>query len=125
LSGISALLIQGFHRNVNQSKKWTETTCALHARSWLALPCDLTDAGWTVPEPLRENRKSGGPCSFNARNDDQATQAGHPSGTNVTNGRRSDFVATRWDPSPVSVSIAAIFSCVAGHIGALMDHFGA
>ena len=31
---------------------WTDTTRALHARSWLALPSDLTDAEWAVLEPL-------------------------------------------------------------------------
>ncbi|WP_025291880.1 IS5 family transposase [Sphingomonas sanxanigenens] len=31
---------------------WTDTTRALHARSGLALPSDLTDAEWAVLEPL-------------------------------------------------------------------------
>ena len=31
---------------------WTDTTRALHARTGLALPSDLTDAEWRVLEPL-------------------------------------------------------------------------
>lgn len=31
---------------------WTDTTRALHARSGLALPTDLTDAEWAIFEPL-------------------------------------------------------------------------
>ncbi|MBH2000035.1 MAG: IS5/IS1182 family transposase, partial [Sphingomonadaceae bacterium] len=31
---------------------WTDTTRALHARSGLALPSDMTDAEWAVLEPL-------------------------------------------------------------------------
>lgn len=31
---------------------WTDTTRALHARSGLALPTDLTDAEWAILEPL-------------------------------------------------------------------------
>lgn len=31
---------------------WTDTTRALHARSMLALPTDLTDAEWAIFEPL-------------------------------------------------------------------------
>ena len=31
---------------------WTDTTRALHARTGLALPSDLTDAEWAVLEPL-------------------------------------------------------------------------
>lgn len=31
---------------------WTDTTRALHARTRLALPSDLTDAEWAVLEPL-------------------------------------------------------------------------
>ena len=34
------------------STMWTDTTRALHARSGLALPTDLTDAEWRVLEPL-------------------------------------------------------------------------
>ena len=31
---------------------WTDTTRALHARTGLALPSDLTDAEWAVLEPF-------------------------------------------------------------------------
>ena len=31
---------------------WTDTTRALHARRGLILPSDLTDAEWSVLEPL-------------------------------------------------------------------------
>lgn len=31
---------------------WTDTTRALHARSGLTLPSDMTDAEWAVLEPL-------------------------------------------------------------------------
>jgi len=31
---------------------WTDTTRALHARCWLALPSDLTDAEWALLEPF-------------------------------------------------------------------------
>jgi transposase len=34
------------------STMWTDTTRALHARSGLALPSDLTDAEWALLEPL-------------------------------------------------------------------------
>lgn len=42
------------------STMWTDTTRAVHARSGLALPSDMTDAEWAILEPLLSPASHGG-----------------------------------------------------------------